>query len=58
MVEAAGAEPAGRTSFFLDLANGEATDAPDKRVAGGAVPPARTNSLDAELTRGGPGLAF
>src|SRR5262249_40923481 len=24
------------------LANGEATDAPDKRVAGGAVPPART----------------
>ena len=42
MVEAAGAEPAGRTSYLdMILVNGEATGAPDKRVAGGAVPPTR-----------------
>jgi hypothetical protein len=42
MVEAAGAEPAGRTSYLETvLVNGEATGAPDKRVAGGAVPPTR-----------------
>src|SRR5437879_4946309 len=49
MVEAAGAEPAGRTTCHVHLlsischvlVNGEATGAPDKRVAGGAVPPTR-----------------
>jgi hypothetical protein len=42
MVEAAGAEPAGRTSYLETiLVNGEATGAPDERVAGGAVPPTR-----------------
>jgi hypothetical protein len=48
MVEAAGAEPAGRTSYLeMILVNGEATGAPDKRVAGGAVPPTRPNRVGA-----------
>src|SRR6185369_3862258 len=47
MVEAAGAEPAGRTSYLETvLVNGEATGAPDKRVAGGAVPPTRPKHDD------------
>ena len=32
----------------LLLANGKVTDAPDKRVAGGAVPPARTNPTESD----------
>ena len=53
MVEAAGAEPAGRTNCLdMVLVNGEATGAPDKRVARGAVPPTRpkmrTRSLKPE----------
>ena len=51
MVEAAGAEPAGRTSYLdMILVNGEATGAPDKRVAGGAVPPTRPKRRQQQAT--------